>query len=345
MQSVTVLAPSNIALVKYWGKKEGQRPWNPSVSFTLSSSCTQTELRWEPGLFGLSFWFEAAPKPAFLPKLEQFFDRLAALVPEIREHRFEIRSQNSFPHSSGIASSASAFAALGLGLSAFRARLDPVNHPIDVHQASSWARLGSGSAARSIEGPVVLWGETEHCVGSNSEYGVRVEDVHPVFKNYRDTILLIETGSKSVSSTHGHALMNGHAFGPARVEMAHRNTADLLRILATGDVEGFVDLVESEALVLHALMMSSVPGYLLMRPNTLAAIEQVRAFRRDTGVPLCFTLDAGANVHLLYPEDFEQTVHEFVTSTLSSLCAKGAYLCDALGTGAKILNTNGLIPA
>jgi len=345
MGSATVLAPSNIALVKYWGKKEGQRPWNPSISFTLSSSCTQTELRWEPGPFELSFWFDSAPKPAFLPKLEQFFDRVAATVPEIHEHRFEIRSQNSFPHSSGIASSASAFAALGLGLAAFRQLRDPDHPPIDLHQASSWARLGSGSAARSIEGPVVLWGETEHFSGSNADYGVRVEAVHPIFKHYRDTILLIETGSKSVSSTQGHALMNGHAFGPARVDMAHRNTTDLLRILASGDLEGFVDLVESEALVLHALMMSSIPGYVLMRPNTLAAIELVRAFRRETGVPLCFTLDAGANVHLLFPEDFEQTVHEFVRSTLSSLCAEGAYLCDALGMGAKILNTNGLNPA
>ena len=117
--NVSWKAPSNIALVKYWGKLKGQIPANPSVSFTLTNCYTETSVYFEklenPSKdFQFDFFFEGNPKPSFHPKIVTFFERIYEYQPFLKDYYLRIDSYNSFPHSSGIASSASAMAALAL---------------------------------------------------------------------------------------------------------------------------------------------------------------------------------------------------------------------------------------
>ena len=331
--TIQVESPSNIALVKYWGKHGIQLPLNPSISFTLSKAKTITRLEWEPGdSFELIFLFDGQRKAEFEPKLHSFFQRISALAPEIVKGHFLIDSKNTFPHSSGIASSASAFSALAIGIAAILQQIRG-EESLSLQMASEMARLGSGSAARSVFAHASVWGRHESIRGSADEYGIGVgEELHPLFRNYRDTVLLIDSGTKSVSSTAGHALMNGHVFGKARIDQGFRNCSRMLQILRSGDIDAFIPLLEQEALTLHALMMSADQPYLLMRPGTVATIEAIRSYRSETGIPVSFTLDAGANVHLLFPEHEEQKVNKWVDEVLIEHCANG-YLCDVVGEG------------
>ena len=156
-------APSNIALIKYWGKYEPQLPKNPSLSFTLSNSKTKTKVIFTPHAkneIDFEFFFHGIQKPDFKPKLKTFFDRIGEYIPWIFSYHLEVFSENSFPHSSGIASSASSMAALSLCLMDLERQLFPEMETVYFYQKASFlARLGSGSAARSIQGPVTFWGK------------------------------------------------------------------------------------------------------------------------------------------------------------------------------------------
>ena len=333
-------APSNIALIKYWGKSAPQLPKNTSLSFTLDSSITRTALNFTPQKstsFSFELYFVGVLKPEFNPKLEAYFNQIRAYIPWIENYHLLIKSQNSFPHSSGIASSASAMAALSVGLMEMERKLTPsLSETACSEKASFLARLGSGSAARSIEGPLMLWGKTEYLKKSSDYYAIPLKaDINPVFTTYQDTILLVDKGSKPVSSTQGHQLMHKHPYAAQRFKQAKNHLKELMPILKSGDLAGFMQIVESEALSLHAMMMTSKPYYLLMKPNTLAVIEKVWNFRKETRIPLCFTLDAGANIHLLYPLADKKAVLELVESDLKNYCNQGDYLIDQVGRGAK----------
>ena len=338
---VTWQSPSNIALVKYWGKKENQIPANPSISFTLSSCRTITTLSYQKrekreDNFDFELFFENEKKESFRPKIEQFFKRTLEYLPFLRDYTFTISTSNTFPHSSGIASSASGMSALALCLMSIEKELDPeMSEEYFRRKASFLARLGSGSACRSIEGELVVWGENGNISGSSNLYGVKYEgEVHPNFRNYQDTILLVDKGEKQVSSTVGHDLMNGHPFAERRFQQAHENQNKLQSILKIGNLSEFIKVVESEALTLHAMMMTSQPYFLLMKPNTLEIITRVFDFRKETGNHLCFTLDAGANVHLLYPHREKQETLAFIKNELLQFCQGQQYITDEAGTGA-----------
>lgn len=338
-------APSNIALVKYWGKKENQVPANPSISFTLRDCKTITRLAFEKkandGAFSFDLLFEGQPKDSFRPKIEKFFERVEAYLPFLKEYHFTIDTQNTFPHSSGIASSASGMAALAVNLMSLERELNPAMTEEYFYQKASFlARLGSGSAARSIKGEVVIFGEHADTPGSSNFYGIPFDDVHENFLNYRDTILLVDKGEKQVSSTVGHELMHGHPFAQQRFAQAHENLSAIKNILATGNLDSFIKIVESEALTLHSMMMTSQPYFILMKPNTLEIINRIWKFRAETQVPVCFTLDAGANVHVLYPENVAVQVFEFIKNELVGYCQNSQYICDAIGAGAEALANN-----
>jgi len=138
---------------------------------------------------------------------------------------------------------------------------------------------------------------------------------------------------KKVSSTVGHDLMFGHPFAEKRFEQAHENLSKIKAILEAGDIENFIKIVESEALTLHAMMMTSMPYFILMKPNTLEIINKIWKFRSETQIPVCFTLDAGANVHVLYPEKNKAEVLQFIKDELVGYCQNGQYICDEIGSG------------
>jgi len=335
-------SPSNIALVKYWGKYGTQYPQNPSLSFTLSKCITKTSISFAPKEiknrdFSFDFKFEGNNSPAFHPKIQTFLERIDCYVPFVRQHHLKIESVNSFPHSSGIASSASAMSALALGIMSMEKKINPtISDAYFFLKASFLARLGSGSAARSLKGPIVSWGKTDVIEGSSDLYGTALDSkIHPIFEEYQDTILLIDKGQKKVSSSVGHNLMNNHPYAATRFNQAYINFKKLITILSQGNLTEFISLVESEALTLHALMMASQPYFILMQPNTLKVLNRVWEYRQDNNSSLCFTLDAGANVHLLYPKSEKDEVLKFIKGELSCYCQNGKFIEDQIGNGAK----------
>ncbi len=327
-------APSNIALVKYWGKHGMQLPANPSISFTLNNCKTITTLTATLSDYhGFKILLDDAPKPSFEPKIKTYFERITPYCPWVKNYHFKLETTNTFPHSSGIASSASSMAALSSCVMDMESQL--TGTPVNTNKASFLARLGSGSACRSLQGKIVVWGEHKNTPGSTNLYGIDVSTgLHPTFQDYQDTILLVDKGEKTVSSTVGHELMNGHAFAKARFDQAHRNLTDLRECLRNGDLDGFIKITESEALTLHSMMMTSHPYFILMKPNTLSIIEEIWSFRKNTGTPICFTLDAGANVHLLYPATCKSQVEQLIKSKLAPFCQNEQYICDCIGNGA-----------
>ncbi len=333
-------SPSNIALVKYWGKKGKQLPQNPSISFTLSECRSETFVSFEKAdRFGFNFYFEGKENPAFGAKIEKFLLDNQTFFPFINQLNLKVESRNSFPHSSGIASSASSMSAFVMGLMEIEALLTGTSTGSGaLTKASYFSRLASGSAARSVFPAMALWGKTEAYEGSSDEYAVSLaDDIHPVFKTYHDSILIVSGETKSVSSRAGHALMEGNPYAPARYAQANENIKNLITALKSGDLDTFIIITESEALQLHALMMCSSPSFILMKPNTLGIINEIRAFRNETQIPLCFTLDAGPNVHLLYPESEAEKVKHFINDRLTAYCVDNKWIADRVGDGPKKL--------
>ena len=355
--SFTWSSPSNIALVKYWGKKENQIPENPSISFTLDNCKTTTKLSFlkkeNKDSFSFEVFLDGEQKEDFKPKIETFFKRVEAYLPFLKDYHFKIETSNTFPHSSGIASSASGMSALASCLMSIEKKLNnnacsiaPDNYVDEtlksdtyfIQKASFLARLGSGSACRSLEGDLVVWGKHEAIKNSSDLFGVKYPyQVHQNFKNYHDTILLVDKGEKQVSSSVGHNLMYGHPFAQKRFIQANQNLSDMISILEDGNLDKFIAVVESEALTLHAMMMTSMPYFILMKPNTLEIINKIWAFRQKTSSKVCFTLDAGANVHILYPESEKKEVLHFIQNELVAFCQNGQYINDKIGFGAKLL--------
>jgi len=335
-------APSNIALVKYWGKKANQIPANPSISFTLSNCKTITKLGFKKKEssdgFSFDLLFEGQPKESFRPKIEKFFERVVAYLPFLKDYHFTIDTQNTFPHSSGIASSASGMAALAMNLMSVERLLNPQMTDAYFYQKASFlARLGSGSACRSVKGSVVVWGAHAEIEGSSDLFGVPFTgQVHDIFNDYQDTILLVDKGEKQVSSTLGHDLMHNHPYAERRFAQAHDNLSALKTALVEGNLDAFIKITESEALTLHAMMMTSQPYFILMKPNTLEIINAIWKFRQETSVPVCFTLDAGANVHILYPENVSVKVLDFIKNELLGYCQNSQYICDKIGAGSEL---------
>ncbi len=340
-------SPSNIALVKYWGKHGDQLPRNSSVSFTLDGAATDTTLHYAVRKTAgegvdVELRLDGQPQPQFTTRTKAYLERLLPVYPFLRQLSLRIETGNSFPHSAGIASSASGMSALAMCLVSLEETLFEALPPADfLRKASYLARLGSGSACRSVYGGAAVWGKTVGLPDSSDDYALDIADsLHPSFQHYHDDILLISRAEKSVSSRAGHSLMEQNPYAPARYAQANRRTEEMLGVLRNGKVERFGELIESEALTLHALMMSSHPYYTLIEPNTLQVIDALRQYREESGHPIYFTLDAGPNVHLLYPDSIAAEAKSFIRSALLPYCDGGLYLADRVGKGPTRLEVN-----
>ncbi|MBR2051019.1 MAG: hypothetical protein IJ961_00905 [Bacteroidales bacterium] len=331
-------SPSNIAIVKYWGKHGNQLPNNPSISFTLSNCFTETKITYSnidsqffkssDSQISLDFFFEGKENQAFKDKIEKFILKNEQYFSFLKGLHLNIESRNSFPHSSGIASSASSMSALVMCLLGIKYK----DREIDLQEASFLSRLASGSAARSVYPTMTLWGKTPSLSNSSDEYAIPIGDlIAPVFKSYHDTILIVSSKEKSVSSRAGHSLMDNHPMAESRYATARKNTEDLLTILKQGDIEGFIKIAEAEANQLHDLMATSKPSYTLKEPNTINIINKILEFRKDTSLPICYTLDAGPNVHLLYPDFYADKVQLFIEDVLKDYCFDNKYIEDKVG--------------
>ena len=334
-------SPSNLALIKYWGKYGRQLPQNPSISFTLDQAYTETIVEYRPkegadeGI-SLEFLFGDQPKEDFRLKILKFLESITDIFPFLKQLDLTIRSFNSFPHSAGIASSASSMSALALCLCSIEHRFfGTLADDAQYRQKASFvARLGSGSACRSIYATMGVWGETSDVPGSSDLFAVPFEEsLDPVFKTFHDDILIVSKGEKSVSSSAGHGLMENNPFAPPRYQQARQRFHQLIEALQKGDLEVFGRITENEALTLHALMMASNPSFMLLLPNTIELINRVQKYRKDTGHHLYFSLDAGPNLHLLYPDEIEKQVHDFIKTDLSPFCENSQWIPDNVGEG------------
>lgn len=314
-------SPSNIAFVKYWGKKGHQIPANPSLSMTLKECFTETRVRFKKAdELSVKLLLDGKEEVKFADKIYTYLGALSDLS-WLKNVSIEISTSNTFPHGTGIASSASGLSAFALCLTDYLYFLSgEEKNDLFMKRASFLSRLASGSACRSLFGGFTVWGESDQ-VDSNDMYATPIE-VHPDFAHLKDSVLIISGNEKSVSSTAGHGRMKEHHFAEARFSQAKINFNGMVSALTSGDIEEMGRILENEALSLHAMMMTSPEAYTLLKPKTLEAIEMIRAFRRETKLPLYFTLDAGPNLHLIYPEKDLHKIKTFITHELSPLGEK-----------------------
>lgn len=320
-------SPANIAFVKYWGKIGKQIPANPSLSMTLKECYTETSVEFsENSCLSVELYLDSIRNDSFAVKIKNYLESLLEYWPELSKLKVVIYTKNTFPQGTGIASSASGLSAFALAFTEYlyfinSREIDSLFYRI----SSNLARLASGSASRSVYGGFVSWGDL------SNDYATVVEDVHSIFSNLQDTVLIISDKEKKVSSTGGHQHMGVHPFKEARYQLAKFNYAESLKCFKNGDLEKLGIIIEQEALTLHALMMSSHNPYILLRPNSLLAIEMVKDFREQTKLPLYFTLDAGPNLHLIYPSSEKNKIQTFINHELSQLSIRVIH--DEMGMG------------
>jgi diphosphomevalonate decarboxylase len=336
-------SPSNIALVKYWGKKPGQLPANPSLSMTLDSSVTQTSVSAFPagdkkGIISVN----GLKDHPFILKLGKLISWMEKEVPVTSRFSFEVTTGSTFPHSTGIASSASGISAFSLCLLSILSKA----YHIEIREkdffriASVISRMGSGSACRSVYGGYAVWGETEAVEGSSDLYSVPIcERIHKDFKDLHDAILVVSSTPKILSSTAGHGLMDAHPFASARYLQARENLGSTLNALESGDMEMLALIAENEAMTLHALMMSSPGGSILLKSGSLEIIRKIRT-ERQKGLPVFFTIDAGPNIHLLYQDDSAENVRKFIDTELAQHCESRHVIYDRCGSGPGQINSD-----
>ena len=334
-QMVSASCPSNIALIKYWGKYENQIPANPSISYTLNNCKTNTSMEFVADeKFSVQTFLSGNEEKKFAEKIEKYFRNIEEFLPWILKGKYVIKTENTFPHSSGIASSASGFGAVAKCLMELEQQFSGLqDSDFKLRKASFLARLGSGSACRSLYDGLVVWGATKEVEDSSDLYALQYpnDQIHEIFKHFNDWVLLIHEGEKSVSSTVGHSLMNTNPYAERRFQEAHENFAVLKEILKTGDMQNFIKLVEHEALTLHAMMMMSEPAFILMKTGTLEVINKIWDYRKETGLPLFFTLDAGANVHLLFPANSKEAIiKEFIVKELLQFTQNNGVVKDVM---------------
>lgn len=331
-------SPSNLAIIKYWGKHGLQLPQNPSISLTLSEAYTETHMEVmyrDDTQEWVTFLYDDVPQPAFAKRVETFLKSIIEIFPFIEQYNYVFNSRNTFPHSSGIASSASAFSAIALCICDMeKLFFDTLQSDEEFYRKASFiSRLGSGSACRSVYRSWTEWGQHEANEKFSDYYATPLVEIHESFKTMNDTILIASTSEKSVSSSAGHKLMENNVYAEPRFQQAKDRIPILLKALKDGDWETFGKIAENEAMTLHALMMSSEDSYILMEPNTIEMIRRIREYREETGHHVYFSLDAGPNIHLLYPESIEKEIHQFINAKMLKLCQNKTRIYDKVGYG------------
>ena len=305
-------SPSNIAFIKYWGKHGRQLPMNASLSMTLDFCRTTMEVEYqhEPERAGVDFSFNGKKNAHFSKKISNYINSIDDYMPLARELNLKISSSNTFPHSAGIASSASSMSALVLAICEIEARIE--NKKIDKKRVSMLARLASGSAGRSIFDFYSCWGQHPVISGSHNEYAVPFTEYHDNFEQVCDSIVIIDEQEKEISSSQGHALMNGHPMRDGRKLQSEEHFRILVNAMEAGNWDDFGAVLESEALTLHGLMMCSEPPFILLKPLSLVLIEELKLFRNNHSLPIYFTIDAGPNIHVIYPASVKTRAVNFL---------------------------------
>ncbi len=284
----TALAHPNIALIKYWGNRNHalKLPLNTSFSMNLEELSTKTEVVFHPSLKADQLILNREKSsPNAQTRVSRFLDKVRALA-GIRTFA-EVKSENNFPVGAGIASSAAAFAALALAASA------AAGLQLDEAALSRLARLGSGSACRSIPGGFVEW-----AAGKDEQSSFAFSIAPPEHWQLSDCIAILSQEHKPVGSTQGHRLAETSPLQAARIADAPRRAALCRDAILQRDFEKLAAITEEDSDLMHAVMMTSHPALFYWQPSTLRIIQAVRTWRKH-GLPVCYTIDAGPNVHVI----------------------------------------------
>lgn len=319
----SVLAPANIAFVKYWGARDLARalPINPSISMTLTECVSETtvEALETPGTDEL--WL-AGSSGVLEPAPSSFASRAKAHLETLRREldfagSFRVATRNRFPSSAGLASSASGFAALTVGV------VRALGRDVAPQRLSALARLsGSGSASRSVFGGYVEWPRE----GDDDAAAFQLADAE--HWDLRDVIAIVETGAKDVSSLDGHRRAATSPYFERRLQELPRRLDLVRRAIRERDLALLGPTLEEEAIDLHLIAMSSRPPIFYWNPATLAVLAALRAFRRE-GLSAWATMDAGANVHVICDPVSETSV----AVRLRQLDGVVDVIRDRVGTG------------
>jgi len=288
--SAAAAAHPNIAFIKYWGNRDPtlRLPANGSISMTLGALETRTRVVFEPDLEQDQLTINGAPVAGEgLTRVSTFLDRVREMGGVSLNAR--VISRNTFPMGSGIASSASAFAALSLAASA-ACDLD-----LSEGELSRLARTGSGSACRSVPGGYAEW---KAGTGHEDSYAATIAP--PEHWDLVDHVVIVSEEHKETGSTAGHKLADTSPLQQARVADASRRLDRCRQAIQERDFKAFCTIVEQDSNMMHAVMMTSRPQLLYWRPETLRVMHAVRTWRQE-GWWACCTVDAGPNVHVLCP--------------------------------------------
>ncbi|MEZ4862447.1 MAG: diphosphomevalonate decarboxylase [Caldilineaceae bacterium] len=305
----TVRAGSNIAFIKYWGVTDAtlNLPQTNSISMTLADAHTTTTVTWLPEheqsvdvitLDGVTLDEQKAAR------LVRHLDRIRMLAGV--NYRARVVSRNNFPMASGIASSASGFAALTTAAcTALGLALDPT-------RLSALARRGSGSASRSLFGGFVEW-ERGHDDATSVAHQLYPPDHWPLY----DLVAVVSGVEKSVSSEDGHRLAAGSPLNAGRIADIAMALEEVRAALAQRDLARLGPVIEQDALAMHAVMMTSTPALFYWQPGTLEVIQAVREWRAHEGITAYFTIDAGPNLHIICEADQVAVLNERLAALTS----------------------------
>lgn len=297
MTTATAQAAPNIAFIKYWGNRDNtlRLPLNGSISMNLDGLVTRTTVSFQHSL----------PYDELVINGHEVMgaglDRVSYILDIIRGmaniyDQAEVITENNFPSGAGIASSASAFAALALaGSKAAGLNLSEAG-------LSRLARRGSGSASRSIPGGFVEWQ-----VGTTDEDSFAFSIAPADHWKLVDCIAIVSASHKKTGSTEGHAIAPTSPLQAARVADAPRRLEICRNAILNRDFNVFASIVELDSDLMHSVMITSTPALHYWKPPSLAIMDAVRQWRME-GFPACYTVDAGANVHVICPETEAQIV-------------------------------------
>jgi diphosphomevalonate decarboxylase len=297
IKSAEAIANPNIAFIKYWGDKDSRLriPANGSISMNLDNLFTRTSVNFDPALTLDELRLDGEIVSG-LPheRVSKFLDHVRQMAGTSDYARVE--SENNFPTGSGIASSASAFAALSLAAST------AAGLHLGEKELSRLARRGSGSACRSVPGGFVEWQ-----VGEDDASSYAFSIAPPDHWELNDCIAVVSQEHKDTGSSQGHLLADSSLLQSVRVGDTSRRLDICRGAILSRDFKAFAEIVELDSNLMHAVMMTSKPRLLYWQPATLAVMQAVVEWR-SKGIPVCFTIDAGPNVHVLTPGDFSSRV-------------------------------------
>jgi len=327
MQKITVQAGSDVALVKYWGKKDKvlRLPANGSISMILDSLQSITTVEFLPNLTADEVMIGGEVEEGETSRVVKHLDRIRALAQSrglIKEDFFaKVVSENNFPKSTGLSSSGSGFAALTIAAS------KAIGLNLSEKELSILARQGSGTACRCVCGDFVEWLDGER---SDDSFSLSFAQADSFL--IRDLVVIVSEDKKNLSSTEGHDLAESSLFFKARQEKIKEKLLSVKKAILDKDFIALGELVEAEALEFHSILLTSKPNILLFHPGTIEVMQAVRQLRKN-GLPVYFTINTGFNVHVLTLPQHEKEV----TDVLQKLKSVKKIISSGVGSKPKFL--------